>query len=587
MERRGPDGHGLWICESGKLGLAHRRLSIIDLSDRASQPMWTEDRSFCVTFNGEIYNYRSLKEGLLSRGYKFRTNSDTEILLELYRAEGVSMVPRLRGMFAFALWDVAQRKLVLARDPYGIKPLYYSDDGNTFCFASQVKALLAGGEIDLTPDHAGWAGFYLLGSVPEPFTTHRAIRALPAGATMEVHEDGMRQAKQYFSIARSYRNASDAAAKEASVASFGEALRDSVRAHLVADVPVGCFLSAGIDSCGLLGLMSESTAQPIRAVTLGFEEFSGTLNDEVPLAGQAARVYGAEHHVRVVGGEEFRHDLPHIIKAMDQPTIDGINTWFVSKATKELGLKVAVSGLGGDELLGGYPTFADIPKWVARCRPLAPLKGFGQIARIAISAAQKVVPMGSPKLPSVLELGVTCAGAYLLRRGLYMPWELPGLMGTEASHAGLKSLQPLDLISASLDPDPGSDFARVATLEASNYMRNQLLRDTDWSSMAHSIEVRVPLVDSKLLAATTRLALAPDKSALAEAPSRPLPAEITGRKKTGFATPIARWLDDATADECYTSGRIDRPLTGRSSREWAHRLAKLWKLGIEPPGKFL
>jgi asparagine synthase (glutamine-hydrolysing) len=543
--------------------------------------MWNEDRSLVVTFNGEIYNFQSLRDELAARGHVFRTTSDTEVLLHLYRADGAEMVRRLRGMFAFALWDVKRRRLLLARDPYGIKPLYYADDGGTLRFASQVKALLAGGAIDGTPDAASWAGFYLLGSIPEPFTTYRGIRALPAGTSLVIDAEGVSAPQRYFSIAQTYLDAARGARRpETSFGDFAQALRDSVRAHLVADVPVGCFLSAGVDSCGLLALMSEVSPEPIRAVTLGFEEFAGTSNDEVPLARLAARTYGVEHHVRMIGGAEFRADLPRIVAAMDQPSIDGINSWFVAKATREQGLKVAISGLGGDELLGGYPTFADVPAWIARCRPLSRIKGLGRLSRIAIAAAQTALPLGSPKLAGMLELGGTFPGAYLLRRGLYMPWELAGLLGPEAARAGLDRLRPYELIGAALDPDPASDFARVATLEASLYMRNQLLRDTDWASMAHSLEVRVPLVDSALLTAAARLIKAPAKGALAAAPMRPLPQEIAGRAKTGFATPVARWLDEAANAATVTDVRMERPTTGLGSRAWARAVAALWHADV-------
>ena len=207
MAARGPDGHGQWVCESKAIGLAHRRLSIIDLSDRARQPMWDEDaRSASHTTARSTITAR-LRDALTAQGHVFRTTSDTEVLLHLYRSHGVEMVRRLRGMFAFALWDASRRRLLLGRDPYGIKPLYYADDGQTFRFASQVKALLHGGAIDGAPDPAGWAGFYLLGSVPEPFTTHRAVRALPAGATLEVDASGASEPRRYFSIAETYRNA--------------------------------------------------------------------------------------------------------------------------------------------------------------------------------------------------------------------------------------------------------------------------------------------------------------------------------------------------------------------------------------------
>src|SRR5262249_3123554 len=267
--------------------------------------------------------------------------------------KGRAMVSELRGMFAFALWDVDKKALLLARDPYGIKPLYYADDGWTLRFASQVKALLAGGKVSRNPEPAGWVGFGLFGSVPEPYTTYQEIRALPAGSTLWVDRIGTRQTKQYFSMAEAYCRA-EAASLPASDEDLRlitrEALLDSVRQHLVADVPVGAFLSSGIDSGALVGLMRDAGQQDIQTVTLAFEEFRDKHEDEAPLAGEIAARYGTRHTTRVVTEQEFGEDLPKILTAMDQPTIDGLNTWFVSKAARELGLKVAISGLGGDEL---------------------------------------------------------------------------------------------------------------------------------------------------------------------------------------------------------------------------------------------
>ena len=247
MERRGPDGAGTWLTPDGRIGFAHRRLSIIDLSEAAAQPMVSTCGKFVVTFNGEIYNYRSLRQRLEQEGRKFVTASDTEVLLHLYASKGISMVNELRGMFAFALLDRHKGTILLARDPYGIKPLYYADDGRTLRFASQVKALLAGGAIDKSPDPAGLAGFNLFGSVPEPFTTFAAIKALPAGSMLLADARGPFRNSQYFSIADVYREAEEAARSAPDIEAVRSALLDSVRHHLVADVPVGAFLSAGID----------------------------------------------------------------------------------------------------------------------------------------------------------------------------------------------------------------------------------------------------------------------------------------------------------------------------------------------------
>src|SRR5205823_14917808 len=234
MAARGPDGAGTWCSEDGRVGLGSRRLAIIDLSENGLQPMVSADGKLTVTFNGEIYNYRALRSDLEARGYVFRTQTDTEVLLHLYAAKGPEMVHDLRGMFAFGLWDAEKRGLLLARDPYGIKPLYYSDDGWTLRFASQVKALLAGGKVGCYPEPAGWAGFCLFGSVPEPFTTYQEIRALPAGSTLWVDRVGIRQVKQYFSIANVYCNAgaaSSTADEEDVQLRVRNALVDSVRHH--------------------------------------------------------------------------------------------------------------------------------------------------------------------------------------------------------------------------------------------------------------------------------------------------------------------------------------------------------------------
>src|SRR5262249_43345147 len=243
---RGPDGFGEWYSQDELVGLGHCRLAILDLSERGAQPMASADGNLVITFNGEIYNYRNLRGGLEARGRRFRTNTDTEVLLHLYDEKGEAMVDDLRGMFAFALWDAGKGALLLARDPYGIKPLYYADDGWTLRFASQVKALLAGGKVSRDPEPAGWVGFCLFGSVPEPFTTYQEIRILPAGATLWVDRIGTHKAKQYFSIANAYCRAEAASSStndEDLQHRVRDALVDSVRHHLVADVPVGAFLS--------------------------------------------------------------------------------------------------------------------------------------------------------------------------------------------------------------------------------------------------------------------------------------------------------------------------------------------------------
>jgi asparagine synthase (glutamine-hydrolysing) len=581
MAARGPDGSGLWLSDDGRIGLAHRRLAIIDLSDSGAQPMHSACGRFSITFNGEIYNYRELRAELQAKGRTFRSGSDTEVLLQLYADCGEEMVGKLRGMFAFGLWDADKRILLLARDPLGVKPLYFADDGWTLRFASQAKALLAGGKLICEPDPAGIVGFHLFGSVPEPFTVWRGIQALPAGATLMVDASGPGAPRRYYDVAaalaaRAARGAGRAAEPRRQLAA---AVHDSVRHHLVADVPVAVFLSAGLDSGALLGTMAELGARDVSAVTLGFSEFSGLALDEVPLAAEMAGRYGARHIVRTIDRAEFEHDLPAIFDAMDLPTIDGINTWFVAKAAREAGIKVALSGLGADECFGGYPSFVDVPRSVQWVRPFAWLPGLGTLARHGLSSAFAKGFGLHPKMAGLLEYGGSWAGAYMLRRSVYMPWELEDLLDPSLLREGLRRLAPLSGIAAELQAGrPLGAFDKVATLETALYMRNQLLRDADWAGMAHGVEIRVPYVDPFFLASLPPgdvLARIDAKKAVASVPVPPLPSAVQNRRKTGFSTPVGRWLSGAAG--ASAEQRVDFSV---ASRTWALRV---WRHGWAAP----
>ncbi len=584
MATRGPDGNGLWLSGDGRTGLAHQRLAIIELSEAGAQPMHSACGRYTITFNGEIYNYRELREELAARGCVFRSGSDTEVLLQLYVDCGADMVKKLRGMFAFGLWDAEKRTLLLARDALGIKPLYWADDGWTVRFASQAKALLAGGRVGRDPDSAGIVGFHLFGSVPEPFTVWREVHTLPAGTTLTIDGSGPQSPKRYYDVAEALAERASARHGDGDARRLlSDAVRDSVRHHLVADVPVAVFLSAGLDSGALLGTMAalggQSGAQSVSAVTLAFAEFKGLAVDEAPLAAEVARRYGARHIVRTVDRAEFEADLPAILDAMDLPTIDGINTWFVAKAAHEAGIKVALSGLGADECFGGYPSFADVPRSVHWLRPLSFVPGLGPLVRRGLSAAIDAGLGLHPKAAGLLQYGGDWAGAYLLRRGVYMPWELDELIDPALVADGLRRLAPLGHIAAALHgARPLGDFDRVATLETALYMRNQLLRDADWAGMSHGVEIRVPYVDPFFLAALPPgdvLARVNAKDAVADVPVPPLPAAVRERRKTGFVTPVGRWL-------CEAAGTPDGDQVDFSaaSRSWALRV---WRNGWTAP----
>jgi len=586
MLARGPDGHGEWYSTDGRVGLGHRRLSIIDLSARAGQPMVSDDGCRILSYNGEIYNYRSLRQELVNKGHVFRSDSDTEVLLKLYEDRGEAMFGDLRGMYAFTIWDCIKQKLLLARDPYGIKPLYYADDGWTLRSASQVKALLVSNKVSRLPEPAGVVGFYLMGSVPEPYTSYQEIRSVPAGSFIWVDELGPGEPVQHYSIARTYRNAVKNST-DITDSSIQKQVRDivqeSVHYHLVSDVPVGAFLSAGVDSAALTGFAAEcirgsqstgSVEKNIRTVTLTFDEYRNTNNDESILARTIADLYETEHTDRHVSQSEFESELPNFLQAMDQPTIDGINTWFVSKAVRETGLKVAISGIGGDELLGSYPSFSDVPRWVRNSRIPSRLPGLGMVIRSLLGCARLFMPQLHPKLDGLLTFTGDYPGAWYVRRGLFMPWELKSVMDRDLSIEGLRRLNLLDLIGKEVQPDPISPHARVATLESRLYLKNQLLRDTDWASMAHSLEVRTPLVDSKVLDAFSLISQAVvgggGKRLLGMSPFPNLPESILNRKKTGFTVPVDIWLDRGKDMDIWKRIPSLRNSACHWSRRWAY-----------------
>lgn len=542
MIARGPDGAGLWLSDDGRVGFGHRRLAIIDLSDAGAQPMLDPETGNWICFNGEIYNHSELRVALNSDGIATRTCSDTEVLLKLYAQRGEAMFSELRGMYAFALWDAQRRELLLARDPFGIKPLYVADDGATVRFASQVKALLKA-PVDRRPEPAGHAGFLLWGSVPEPYTFFRGIRSLPPGHWQRFSAGRAGRPVRFASIVDALSQLPIAAGSHAGEAleQISAAVKDSVTAHMVADVPVGVFLSAGLDSTMLAACAA--SAGELRTLTLGFDEYANGPNDEALLAGEVAELLQANHALHRISARDFEHDRQQIIASMDQPTIDGINVWFVSKAVAAQGLKVAISGLGGDELFGSYPSFQQVPR-LARAMQRAPIaRQFGPLLRQL--ARPFVAALPSPKYASLAEYGHSLSGAYLLRRGLYMPWELARLMDPTMAREGLEELATINRLDASTD-GLDSDRMVVSALEMQWYMRNQLLRDADWASMAHSIEIRVPLVDLPLLKQFVEL---PDLDANSEkrtivrhvAPG--LPETVLNRPKTGFVVPIHQWLN--------------------------------------------
>lgn len=568
MRSRGSDFEGLWEGAGAVLG--HRRLAIVDLDARANQPMESNDSRYTIVFNGEIYNFRELRCELESEGVIFRTMSDTEVLLELFARDGEYMLPRLRGMFAIAIWDTKTHELFLARDPYGIKPLYYSQTNDGFIFASQVKALVATGRVSKDLEPAGIAGFYLWGSVPEPWTFYRGVFALPAGNYMWVKAGVEQVPVSWHEVRQHWMKQSNKQSVDDLQEHVRRAVTDSVRAHLVADVPISVFLSGGIDSAVIAGLASQLGAK-VEGITLGFDEFTGRAEDEVPVAAAIAEHYGLPHFVRRISHAEFEQDIPKILDAMDQPSIDGVNTWFASKAAAERGYKVVLSGVGGDELFAGYSSFQQIPRIAALGKVISAIPGARALLKKVCGYLAKV--LNKPKLASIPDFMNSLEETYFLKRSLFLPEELPALMGADMACEGLKRLRgyPPSMVKA----NAGDGAAAVGLLESTHYLRNQLLRDSDWASMGHSLELRTPLVDTQLLETlgpfVANFTGGIGKGMLARSPINPLPELIINRPKTGFSLPMTEWLSMAFDKSAWSN----LPILSASNTPWARRWARV------------
>ncbi len=565
MQHRGPDGEGFLANDprAPGLALAMRRLSIIDLPG-GQQPIWNEARDVAVVFNGELYNYRELRERLTRLGHGFSTQSDTEVLVHGWEEWGEECLTELRGMFAFAIADFRKHYtsgpvLFLARDPLGIKPLYYTQTGEGFAFASEVGALMASGITAKRISQDALTSFLLFGSVSEPVTMYESVFSLPPGHRVLLYVPDRRRLPRphpWWDPRRS--PAAKDTRRPRNFAAAATALRplleDCVRAHLIADVPVGLFLSSGLDSSAIAALAAREHAG-IQSFTLAFP---GTPFDESALTRIVAERCGTRHTEIPLAGDAIPARLDEALAALDQPTMDGINTYFVSWAARQVGLKVALSGLGGDELFAGYSTFADTPK-------LARLTGVAQFVPSTLrDAASGVLRslFASGRTPDAARKALAAwrnpqrlPHPYFFSRALFPPGEIEKLIDPRFRPSALASdgytLEPTWLGWLQLAVDEArhqEPVAAVSWLEMRTYMASTLLRDTDSVSMARSLEVRVPLLDTPLvefvmaLPDSARQKRGAQKALLVEALGDLLPTEIRSQKKRTFTLPWEQWL---------------------------------------------
>ena len=607
QQHRGPDDSGQ--ISSGPATIGMRRLAIFDPAN-GRQPMVSPDGRYHLVFNGAIYNFRELRPDHAARGWVFRTECDTEVLLAALVLDGAAALPRLRGMFAFAFWDASERTLLLARDALGIKPLlYHHDPAGPFLFASEVRPLLASKHVPADLDPAAAAEFLRWLAIPAPRTLHAGIRALRAGEQLLLR-DGRAAVSAWWTPAAVFSAPAGERPRPATStpelrAQLRERLDDTIRAHLAADVPVGAFLSGGLDSAVVCALMARQVGTKLKTFTLGFEE-SGF--SEAAEAAATARHLGVEHHAHTLTGSAVAADLDQILAGLDQPTGDGLNTYYASKIAREGGVTVALSGLGADELFGGYPSFRRLPR-LTRWLP-----AWNLLPR----SAQKLLldglgsgPVVARKLADTLRLATARrepAALALAQRGVFSAPEVAALLAPTGSAAPTPHPAEEELgaawaaLLASRPPGAVQPWAALAGLaETRGYMADVLLRDSDEFSMRHSLELRTPFVDLPLATWTwaqdpTLLysaGLAP-KAHLAAACADLLPPALLTRRKRGFTLPFARWLrgplcpfmeetlGSASAARSglfdpYVPGRLWRAFRdGRDDRAWS----RVWSLAL-------
>lgn len=564
IRRRGPDDQGIWFSRNRTTCLTHTRLSILDLSPAGHQPMISPDGNLAITFNGEIYNFRELRAAMESSGIQFKTQSDTEVLLRLYEREGAAMVKKLRGMFAFAIWDEREQSCFLVRDPLGIKPLYYSTAGGRLAFASELRALTKARLTSRELDSGALMRFFKTGSVAEPQTLLRDVFCLEAGHTL-TWKAGRLDKQSYWHIEFDTSECS----RESAAATVREALLDSVRAHFVSDVPVGIFLSGGIDSTALVALAREIGQKDISTFSIGVDD--GDL-DESSIARRSADHFGTDHHEMHLTGEIAEKSFAEFLACMDQPSIDGLNTFTVSAFARRNNMKVVLSGLGGDEMFGGYPSFQQVPK----------LAGYGMIAHkipFAANLAGKILERASPshrgrRFGTFLQQEPTIANAYRTFRGIFSQYEAQVLSSTYTG-------APAADIHAAPAPDTHAkdELDAVSECELSLYMRNQLLKDSDVMSMAHGLELRVPFVDRVLFEKVSRipasLRLRQGKQMLLDAVPE-VPEWVANQPKRGFVFPFEKWLG-AKWGEAFLESTAKIPFANPTwYQRWSVFMLTLW-----------
>lgn len=541
IAHRGPDAEGTFI--SGNIGLGHRRLSIIDTSSAGNQPFFSEDRSIVVVFNGEIYNYLELKTEL-APDFHFSTSTDTEVIIAAYRKWGADCVHHFIGMFALALWDASAGKLLIFRDRLGIKPLYIAETSECIVFASEIRAILKSGLIRKKLNRRALTDYLRYQTVHAPDTMIEGVQMLMPGHCM-IWSEGERSTKQFW-------NPNDYSGKQAQTSPdeakqrVRELLQSAVEFRMRADVPFGAFLSGGIDSSIVVGLMSERSSHPVKTFSVTFHEKEF---DESPYSQLISKRFGTDHKDIRLSANDFLKTIPAALEAMDHPSGDGPNTYVISEVTRREGVKMALSGLGGDELFAGYDVFRRIyalehRKWIAATPRI--------VRALTGNVLQKMKPgVASEKISELLRAeSPDLATAYKLTRQVWMDGSIRKLLGKE-----YEENNKVQSVYNQVMGLPGGVLSHVSIAEITTYMQNILLRDTDQMSMRHALEIRVPFLDHRLVEYVLGLddhikyPHSP-KQLLVDSMKGLIPDEVVNRPKMGFTFPWAVWMREDLRSYC-------------------------------------
>lgn len=570
LAHRGPDSEGIWSEENICLG--HRRLSIIDLSCEGNQPFFSNDKRFVVVYNGELYNYKDLKLelqraafGTNEQPYFFKTNSDTEVILAAFIRWGSKCLQFFNGMYAFAVYDTVDKKLFIARDRVGVKPLYYYYGDEGFVFASEIRPIIHSGIKSFELNRNVLSEYFMYQTVLAPNTIVKGIKMLMPGHFVEV-QNAKAVITKYYSVNKISREA-DEMSYEQTCLKVNELLALSVQRRLVADVPFGAFLSGGIDSSAVVGLMSKVSAEQIQTFNVSFDESEFS---EARYAKIIAKKYNTKHHEIKLTSHDFLKQLPEAIGAMDHPSGDGPNTFIVSKATKQAGITMALSGIGGDELFAGYEVFKRVwelskKSWL-NAIPLVVRKAGGAVVRTRKNT------VGGHKIAELLsQPDINFKSAYPLNRSVYTLRELGNLL------SGTNPFNTINQIVSETEQIEDHLLSTVSICEIETYLQNTLLRDTDQMSMAVALEVREPFLDYKLIEFVLSVKDGfkyphTPKKLLVDSLGELLPPEIVNRPKMGFTLPWQQWLSGELKSFC------EKNIIELSERDFCKRegIKNLW-----------